>query len=124
MILLCLAQDHDHDNDHNNVHNNDHDDSEIMDYADHSGDDYADDYNYDYNDDYLEKDPKPRFCSLPKRIGKCRAAIPRYYYHKVAQECVPFLYGGCGGNRNRFMTKEKCECVCKRGPFKPIGVPQ
>ena len=112
MMLLCLAQDHDQDNDH--------DDSEITDYADHSGDDYTD----DYNDDYLKKDPRPRFCSLPKRIGKCRAAIPRYYYHKVAQECVPFLYGGCGGNRNRFMTKEKCDCVCKRGPFKPIGVPQ
>ena len=117
MILLCIALDDGHD-DHHNDH--DHDDSEIMDYADHSGDDYTD----DYNDEYLEKDPKPRFCSLPKRIGKCRAALPRYYYHKVAQECVPFTYGGCRGNRNRFMTKEKCDCVCKRGPFRPIGVPQ
>ena len=99
---------------------NDHDDKELQDYADHSGDDY----NEDYSDDYLEKDPTPRLCSLPKKIGRCRAALPRYYYHKVAQECVPFKYGGCRGNRNRFITKEKCDCVCKRGPFRPIGVPQ
>ena len=82
---------------------NDHDDKELQDYADHSGDDY----NEDYSDDYLEKDPIPRLCSLPKKIGRCRAALPRYYYHKVAQECVPFKYGGCRGNRNRFITKEK-----------------
>ena len=102
------------DNDHDDHY--DHDDKELQDYADHSGD--------DYNDDYKEKDPVPRFCSLPKRSGRCRAAFPRFYYHKVAQECVPFTYGGCRGNRNRFLTKEKCDCVCKRGPFRPIGVPQ
>ena len=60
----------------------DHDDEELQDYADHSGD--------DYNDDYKEKDPVPRFCSLPKRIGRCRAAFPRFYYHKVTSELCQF----------------------------------
>ncbi|EDW43331.1 GM23567 [Drosophila sechellia] len=26
--------------------------------------------------------------------------------------CVEFIYGGCGGNPNRFQTKEECILLC------------
>jgi len=26
-----------------------------------------------------------------------------------------FIYGGCGGNKNLFVTRDECEQVCKGG---------
>ncbi|CAD0206704.1 unnamed protein product [Chrysodeixis includens] len=37
---------------------------------------------------------------------------PRYGFDPKANACVQFVYGGCGGNTNRFATKEYCEQVC------------
>jgi len=48
------------------------------------------------------------FCSLPPETGLCLAYIPSYYFDKEEGECKKFIYGGCGGNANRFGTKEKC----------------
>ena len=52
-------------------------------------------------------------CELPKVVGDCRAALPRYFYNKDTKECEFFLYGGCGGNENNFATKDECEEKCK-----------
>merc|ERR1712119_126199 len=41
-----------------------------------------------------------------------RAAYPRYYYNKRFGKCTKFRYSGCGGNSNRFETKEGCEEKC------------
>ena len=49
-------------------------------------------------------------CTLPMEIGRCRAAIPRYYFN--GGECEEFTYGGCGGNGNRYLTESECLETC------------
>ncbi|XP_017047554.1 male accessory gland serine protease inhibitor-like [Drosophila ficusphila] len=61
------------------------------------------------------KDP---VCGLPPnadgRYGiVCKAYIPSFSYHADSNSCQRFIYGGCGGNDNRFMFKEYCEQKCK-----------
>ena len=57
-------------------------------------------------------DPQPRFCKQPKKAGNCRAHLPRYFFDKNSGQCREFVYTGCRGNNNRFLTQEKCECMC------------
>lgn len=52
-------------------------------------------------------------CKLPKEVGPCFAYFKRYYFDKQAGECKEFIYGGCGGNRNKFNTKNACEERCE-----------
>jgi hypothetical protein len=47
----------------------------------------------------------------------CLALHERFTYYPAKQSCHKFNYGGCGGNRNSFETKEECEDVCR--DFKP-----
>ncbi|XP_034473706.1 male accessory gland serine protease inhibitor-like [Drosophila innubila] len=42
----------------------------------------------------------------------CMAYFPGWSYNADAKECVSFVYGGCGGNNNRFGSKETCEKTC------------
>ena len=35
-----------------------------------------------------------------------------WYFDAKAVECKTFDYGGCGGNGNKFNTKEDCEASC------------
>lgn len=53
-------------------------------------------------------------CLLPYRAGtaSCRANILSWYYNRETGECEEFIYGGCGGNSNRFSTKQTCEREC------------
>ncbi|VDN09398.1 unnamed protein product [Dibothriocephalus latus] len=41
--------------------------------------------------------------------GKCKAAITMYGYNSKTHRFEKFIYGGCGGNKNRFDTLEKCQ---------------
>ncbi|XP_073510796.1 uncharacterized protein [Phyllobates terribilis] len=52
-------------------------------------------------------------CLQPMDEGFCSQYILLWYYHLKVDECRPFVYGGCGGNHNRFKSKEKCERKCK-----------
>lgn len=52
------------------------------------------------------------FCNEPLVTGLCRAAIPVFGYKNSVGKCVPFTYGGCRGNENRFDTIQECETTC------------
>ncbi|XP_067133890.1 PI-actitoxin-Afv2a-like [Centruroides vittatus] len=54
-------------------------------------------------------------CDLRLDPGFCRASMERYYYEKSNGSCLMFMYGGCGGNKNNFKTKEECLQMCKDG---------
>ena len=51
-------------------------------------------------------------CNLPKVVGTCRASIPSWYFDAQTEDCEQFLYDGCGGNENRFPSKEECRGAC------------
>ncbi|XP_037645036.1 amyloid-beta A4 protein-like isoform X1 [Sebastes umbrosus] len=44
--------------------------------------------------------------------GPCHAMLKRWYFQPEKGRCVPFLFGGCGGNRNNFDSEEYCLAVC------------
>uniref|UniRef100_A0A671RTI3 Amyloid-beta A4 protein n=1 Tax=Sinocyclocheilus anshuiensis TaxID=1608454 RepID=A0A671RTI3_9TELE len=46
--------------------------------------------------------------------GPCRAMLARWYFVREEGLCAPFIYGGCGGNRNNFESEEYCLSVCSR----------
>ncbi|XP_043242907.1 actinia tenebrosa protease inhibitors-like [Amphibalanus amphitrite] len=54
---------------------------------------------------------RPKLCRLPKVVGPCLAAIPRYYFN--GKRCAQFIYGGCGGNANNFRTVGECRKTCR-----------
>ena len=55
---------------------------------------------------------RPDICALPLETGPCRAYIRRWGYDRRAGRCVQFIYGGCRGNQNRFISREACENFC------------
>ena len=42
-------------------------------------------------------------CHLPIDLGPCISNLTRWYYSALAKKCMRFVYGGCGGNRNRLV---------------------
>ncbi|VDO08909.1 unnamed protein product [Rodentolepis nana] len=51
-------------------------------------------------------------CNQPIKRGNCLAYFPSWAFDKSVGRCVPFVYGGCGGNGNRFRNIEECENAC------------
>jgi len=54
----------------------------------------------------------PDVCSLSKDPGPCYGYFPKWYYDFTTGVCVKFIYGGCGGNENRFHTELECKRNC------------
>ncbi|KAA0185493.1 Kunitz-CH [Fasciolopsis buskii] len=54
----------------------------------------------------------PAACFLPVESGPCRAAFRSWAWDSEQRRCVPFTYGGCRGNRNRFHSQKSCERAC------------
>jgi hypothetical protein len=54
----------------------------------------------------------PALCSLPLAGGNCDAYMPMWGHDPDTGACVQFVYGGCGGNENRFSTREECLAAC------------
>nr|XP_033816799.1 WAP, Kazal, immunoglobulin, Kunitz and NTR domain-containing protein 2-like isoform X2 [Geotrypetes seraphini] len=51
-------------------------------------------------------------CNLPALQGHCKAYEPRWAYNNLMKQCQSFIYGGCGGNENNFVSKETCDDMC------------
>jgi len=63
--------------------------------------------NYD-----LPRIGRCKVCTLGPETGPCYGAFPMYYYDFGFGVCREFTYGGCGGNGNRFETREECLAKC------------
>ncbi|CDW52091.1 Putative kunitz [Trichuris trichiura] len=69
----------------------------------------------------------PPLCSLAANQGRlCNSTENQarsqdfYYYDSKQRECIPLKYAGCGGNDNRFSSRNDCYRVCHRGLL-PVG---
>ncbi|KAH8411943.1 hypothetical protein KR222_003042 [Zaprionus bogoriensis] len=56
-------------------------------------------------------------CGLPhSRNGdgrtSCMGFMPSWSFDAQSGKCVEFIYGGCGGNANRFPDEQKCKETC------------
>uniref|UniRef100_A0A8C5BAC5 BPTI/Kunitz inhibitor domain-containing protein n=1 Tax=Gadus morhua TaxID=8049 RepID=A0A8C5BAC5_GADMO len=54
----------------------------------------------------------PASCSLGQEMGPCQDYSMYWAFDAQRRECTRFWYGGCGGNSNRFATREDCEGLC------------
>ncbi|XP_029475372.1 kunitz-type protease inhibitor 2 isoform X2 [Rhinatrema bivittatum] len=59
-----------------------------------------------------EQPTKEDFCLARKEVGACRAAFPRWNYDVNTESCLHFIYGGCNGNLNNYLTEEDCIKMC------------
>ncbi|MCU5786782.1 BPTI/Kunitz domain-containing protein [Alloalcanivorax marinus] len=55
--------------------------------------------------------PLPDACFQAPDTGRCRAAMPRYYYDADADRCEQFTWGGCEGSVP-FETLDACMAAC------------
>jgi hypothetical protein len=66
-------------------------------------------------------------CSLPTVPGMCRGYFPRFSYHSDTNKCTQFIFGGCGGNQNNFLTENECYVILSIahyfGKFTTSGYP-
>ncbi|XP_064353877.1 kunitz-type U19-barytoxin-Tl1a-like [Dromaius novaehollandiae] len=52
-------------------------------------------------------------CLEERDAGPCRSYSPKWFFEgRRAGRCSLFWYGGCGGSRNRFESREQCEAAC------------
>ncbi|XP_045151426.1 WAP four-disulfide core domain protein 8 [Echinops telfairi] len=58
-------------------------------------------------------DPYKDPCMLTMRRGVCKGSQSRWYYNSKQKACKPFLYTGCDGNANNFLSKTECKKNCR-----------
>ncbi|RCN33797.1 Kunitz/Bovine pancreatic trypsin inhibitor domain protein [Ancylostoma caninum] len=54
----------------------------------------------------------PSYCLEGADNGLCKACMIRYYYNAKSRRCEPFVYSGCGGNENNFVSYGDCKRGC------------
>ncbi|XP_017062546.1 papilin isoform X2 [Drosophila ficusphila] len=64
--------------------------------------------------------PTNPVCSQPPEAGECDNRTTAWFYDNENMACTAFTYTGCGGNENRFETRDQCERQC--GEFKDVDV--
>jgi len=52
-------------------------------------------------------------CAHAAVAGDCVDYQSVWYYDRPTDRCLKFVYGGCGGNGNRFQSQEACELRCR-----------
>ena len=65
-------------------------------------------------------------CSLPEDAGSCEdtdsaLSTTRWRYNPALQTCVQFVFSGCRGNRNNFVTESECARRCVQMRVVPEG---
>ena len=55
-------------------------------------------------------------CQMDKHAGNCDDYGAVWYFERNSKTCRRFLYGGCGGNGNRFNTRDECVSTCINRP--------
>ncbi|XP_070621737.1 carboxypeptidase inhibitor SmCI-like [Erythrolamprus reginae] len=55
----------------------------------------------------------PEICNLPAKVGLCKAAFHRFSFNVATGNCEEFIYGGCKGNENNFVTLSECRSTCQ-----------
>lgn len=64
-------------------------------------------------------------CDQRIDAGPCEEWETAYGFDRRRRSCVPFHYGGCSGNNNRFKTVIECERRCQRRPLlRPTAEPR
>ncbi|XP_051836857.1 inter-alpha-trypsin inhibitor-like isoform X1 [Antechinus flavipes] len=53
-----------------------------------------------------------RVCLIEKDPGHCKASYTMWYFDSLEKKCLKFIYGGCVGNGNRFLTRRECYQRC------------
>ncbi|ALC38862.1 CG2816 [Drosophila busckii] len=54
-----------------------------------------------------------KHCLQPLVSGRCFGHVESFAYNPLERRCEAFIYGGCGGNENRFSSKAACEAACR-----------
>ncbi|EDW75682.2 uncharacterized protein Dwil_GK15065, partial [Drosophila willistoni] len=57
-------------------------------------------------------------CMYVADPGPCTDWVKVWGYDYMTNRCIYYHYGGCGGNPNRFYTKEECIEVCRVKKYK------
>ncbi|KAG7276246.1 hypothetical protein CRUP_018628 [Coryphaenoides rupestris] len=61
---------------------------------------------------YPQDERKACFLPLNKGSDVCRQQTVRFRYDPIHDKCKFFLWKGCIGNGNRFLTKQQCNDTC------------
>jgi len=57
----------------------------------------------DYKEDMFNGNSISDPCQMPRDPGPCQLAEIRWHYSPVDDRCFRFEYGGCKGNKNRYI---------------------
>ncbi|XP_029372903.1 papilin-like isoform X2 [Echeneis naucrates] len=60
----------------------------------------------------MSADQYTESCEVEPQVGPCKAAFHHWYYNSKTKKCEPFIFGGCRGNKNNYISKESCMETC------------